>query len=154
MALPSYSASVITAVAKSQQNFTLPSFILGGRNASTYTLDKITTSYTYSVWRSEMFRIGKPFDVMRIVFSVFPGVATNQTIIPVLYFDNAVSNSIGTTINTTNYTAAKTEITLGPKNFASGVRGSQNFFLEFQISGSALAVIGLPIFIDVDEYDV
>jgi hypothetical protein len=229
MTLPTRSASVITAIAKNQQNFTLPSFVIGGRNASTYTLQKITTSYSFSVWRSEIYRIGKPFDVTRITIPVFPKVGTNMTIIPVLYFDNGTLVSTGTTINSTNY-PSKTEIVLTAANFrpslpnnlaydgqtgnftpaltvtggtsgatglivsdsdqgatgtltlsgitgvfvdnelitdtstgsatvnrpnyANGVRGNQNFFLEFQVSGSALATIGLPIFIDLEQFDV
>src|SRR3990167_1778961 len=110
MSLPVQNASLISAIAKSQQNFTLPSFIIGGRNASTYKLMKITTSYSFAVWRSEVYRIGKPFDIVRIILPVFPVIATNMTIIPVLYFDNATLVSTGATINSTNY-SGKTEIT-------------------------------------------
>ena len=151
MALPSYSTSAITALAKAQQNMTLPSYVMGGRNASAYRLEKITTSYSFAVWRSPKYLRGVPFDVMRISFPVYPAVTTNMTIIPVLYFDNATSSSIGTTINSTNYSGA-TEITLRPPNFASGVRGKSDFFLELQFTGSALAVVGLPITIELQTY--
>lgn len=89
---------------------------------------------------------------MRISFPVYPAVTTNMTIIPVLYFDNATSSSTGTTINSTNYSGA-TEITLRPANFSNAIRGKSDFFLELQFSGSALAVVGLPIQIEIQTYD-
>ena len=152
MALPSYSASAITAVARAQQNMTLPQFVFGGRNSSAYRLEKITTTYSFAVWRSPMYRLGVPFDVMRISFPVYPAVTTNMTIIPVLYFDNLASSSTGTTINSTNYSGA-TEITLRPPNFSNTVRGKSNFFLELQFTGSALAVVGLPLIMELEVYD-
>ena len=151
MALPSYSASAITAVARAQQNMTLPQFVFGGRNSSAYRIEKITTSYSFAVWRSEKYLIGVPFDVMRISFSVYPALAANMTIIPVLHFDNATSSSTGTTINSTNY-SGKTHIELRTANFSQAVRGKNDFFLELQFSGSALAVVGLPISIDLETY--
>ena len=151
MALPSYSASAITAVARAQQNMTLPQYVMGGRNASAYRLEKITTSYSFAVFRSPKYIRGVQFDVMRLTFPVYPAVTTNMTIIPVLYFDNATSSSIGTTVNSTNYSGA-IEITMRPQNFASGVRGKNDFFVEFQVSGSALATIGLPIIIEIQTY--
>lgn len=152
MALPSYSQGLISAVKKAPQSFTLPSFVIGGRNASAYRLDKIATTYSFAAWRSEVFRIGVPFDITRLTFSVAPAVTTNMTIIPVLYFDNATGSSIGTTVNSTNY-SGEFEITMRPPNFASGVRGKKDFFLELQFSGSALAVVGLPISIEVETFD-
>src|SRR3990172_4023624 len=116
MTLPSRSASVITAIAKPQQNFTLPQFVFGGRNASAYRVEKITTTYSFAVWRSGVYRVGRKFDVLGIRLSVFPALTTNMTIIPVLYFDNARVASTGTTINSTNY-SGKTEIVLTPADF-------------------------------------
>lgn len=152
MALPSYSQSLITAIAKSQQDFTLPSYIIGGRNSTAYRLMKLGTTYSFSVWRSQVFRIGKNFDVVRIVLQIYPSVSTNTNIIPVLYFDDASSSSTGTTINNTNYASAR-EVALYPQNFSNTVRGKNDFFLELQFDGSALNSVGLPITIDIEELD-
>jgi hypothetical protein len=73
-----------------------------------------------------------------------------MTIIPVLYFDNEDTNSVGTTINNTNYTNSEKLITLRPENFNGSVHGTGNFFLELQFSGSALVAVELPISIDID----
>lgn len=228
MAYPSaYGSSAVTAVARVQQNMTLPQFVIGGRNTSAYRMEKITTSYSFAVWRSPKYRIGVPFDVMRITFPVYPKLAANMTIFPVLYFDNATLTSYGTTINSTNFPNA-TEITLRSTNFmpvlpnslaydgqtgnftadlvltggtsgatativsdtdagttgtliikdivgvfvdnetitdsstgsalvnrpnyANGVRGKSDFFLELQIDGSVLSTIGLPIVIELETY--
>lgn len=227
MTLPTNNASAITAVARVQQNMTLPQFVIGGRNASTYKLDKKTTTYSFAVWRSAMYRLGVPFDITRISFPVYPKMGTNMTIIPVLHFDNGTLISTGTTINSTNFPNA-TEITLRSPNFipalpsnlaydgqtgnftvgltitggtsgatgvivsdtdagstgtlvlsgitgvfvdneiitdtstgsatvnrpnyANGVRGKSNFFLELQFTGSVLITVGLPIIMELEIY--
>jgi hypothetical protein len=154
MALPSYASSVISAVSRVQQNIPVPQFVIGGRNASTYKLFKKTTAYVFSVWRSQVFQIGKNFDVLEIKFPIHPDMTTNMSIIPVLYFDNEDSNSVGTTLNSTNYSNSDRLITLTSKNFTNTVHGRNNFFLELQFTGSALAVVGLPISIDIDVLDI
>lgn len=156
MALPSYNTSLITSVARVQQNIPVPQYVLGGQGGAggtTYGLFKKTTSYVFSVWRSSVYKIGKEFDVMEIKIPLMPDLVANMTITPVLYFDNEDSNSVGTVINSTNYPNSDRLITLTPKNFSGAVRGKNNFFLELQFSGSALSVVQLPISIDVEVVD-
>lgn len=158
MALPTYASSVITAVAKVEQVLPFPAYIMGGQNASTYKLFKKSDTYVFNNWRSPVYQIGKHFDVMEITFSIMPDMATNMSIIPVLYFDNEDTNSIGTTINPTNYPVdlagnAQRLIKLTSKNFGTATNsthGKNNFFLELQFQGSALAVVGLPINIELE----
>src|SRR3990167_9688771 len=150
MALPSYAKSIITAVAKVAQVLPFPQYVIGGQNASTYKLFKKSTTHVFNNWRSPVYQIGKDFDVMEIKFPIIPDMTTNMSIIPVLYFDNENSNSVGTTLNSTNYANSERLITLTGKNFNNTVHGRQNFFLELQFQGSALATVGLPISIDVD----
>jgi len=155
MAYPAaYGESVITAVGKVLQNVTLPQFVFGGINASAQRLQKITTTYSFSVWRSAVYRFESPFDVVRISLTVYPAIAANMTVIPVLYFDDEASSSTGTTINSTNYPNSEREITLTPHNFSNAVRGQKDFFLELQFDGTALATVGLPIIIDVEELEI
>lgn len=150
MALPSYASSIITAVSKVEQNLPFTKFVFGGRNASTYKLFKKSTTHVFNNWRSAVYQIGRDFDVMEIRLPIHPDMTTNMSIIPVLYFDNEDSNSVGTTLNSTNYSNSERLITLTGKNFGNAVHGRQNFFLELQFQGSALAVVGLPITIEVD----
>lgn len=153
MALPTYASSVITAVSKVEQNLPFTKFIMagqGGENEDEFKLFKKSTTYVFNNWRSPVYQIGKDFDIMEIKFPIHPDMTTNMSIIPVLYFDNEDSNSVGTTINSTNYPNSDRLITLTSKNFSNTVHGKQNFFLELQFQGSALAVVGLPISIDID----
>lgn len=150
MAIPTYNSSLITAVAKVDQSLPLPAFVMGGRNTSTYALFKKSTTHVFNMWRSPVYRIGSKFDVMKIEFSLVQDMAANMTIIPVLYFDNEDTNSIGTTINSTNYPNSERLIVLTSKNFANGASGKSNFFLELQFTGTALATVALPINIDLE----
>ena len=153
MALPTYASSLITAVSKVTQNLPAPNFVIGGRNTSTYKLFKKSTTYAFNMWRSPVYRIGSKFDVMKIKFAITPAMTTNMSIIPVLYFDNEASNSIGATINSTNYANSERFIVLTAKNFDNAVRGQDNFFLELQFTGSALAVVKLPISIEIETIE-
>lgn len=154
MALPSYASSVITAIGGIQQNVPFPRFVMGGQNATTYKLFKKSSTYTFNNWRSQVFQIGKNFDVLSIRFAVLPDLTTNMSIIPVLYFDNQSSSSVGTTINSTNFANSLRLIYLTPKDFSNTVHGKHNFFLELQFQGSALAVVELPITIEVDIEEI
>lgn len=153
MALPSYNVSIITAVGKSQQGFAFPKFIMGGKGGSggtTYQLFKQGTSYVFSLFRSEKYKIGQPFKIVSIKIPLSTAVAANMTVIPVLYFDDEASSSVGTTINNTNYTNSEKLILLTPDNFGSNVAGDKNFYLELQMTGSALLAITFPIVIEIE----
>lgn len=154
MSLPSYASSLISVVSRVNQNAPLPQFVMGGRNASTYKLFKKTTTHAFSLFRSPVYQIGSEFDVMDIRFAIMPTLTTSMEIIPVLYFDNESSNSIGTTINSTNYPStgpgAGKLVILTPKEFSNTTHGRNNFFLELQFTGTALAVVELPITIEVE----
>lgn len=157
--LPTYNPSIISALTKVQQNSEFPQFVIGGQGTGgDYALFKKSSTYDFSVWRSPVYNIGRNFDVLEIKFAVIPAITTNITIIPVLYFDNEDSNSIGTTINLTNYPvdgAGNNQklIKLTSKNFGTATNvthGRHNFFLELQFTGTALAVVKLPITIDLE----
>lgn len=135
------------------QGLPVTSFVFGGSDGTTFKLFKKSTTYAFSVYRSRVFNFDHKFDVLAITFPVFPALAANMSIVPVLYFDNESYTSTGTTIDATNYPNKPTLLYLVSKNFPEGVRGDFNFFLELQITGSALATIGLPINIDVEVYD-
>lgn len=152
--LPVYTPSIITAVKKVLQNLPVPQFIMAGYNASTYKLFKKSTSYVFNLWRSPVYQIGQNFDILAIRIPIHPDMTTNMSIIPVLYFDNEDSNSVGTTLNSTNYPNSDRLIYLTPKNFSNTVHGRNNFFLELQFIGSALSVVELPITIDLEVQEL
>lgn len=150
--LPTYNPSIASAVAHIEQGMAFPTFVFGGQGTgSTYKLFKVSTTYGFHVFRTEVYTVGTPFDVIEIQFPVYPGITGSMEIVPKLYFDNEITSSVGTTINTTNYPDEDNMIYLTSKNFSNGAHGNYNFFLEFQITGADLAVVGLPIFITYDS---
>lgn len=154
--LPNYNPSIITAVKSVQQNVPFPQFVMAGRggaSGSTYKLFKKGTTYDFSIWRSPVYKIGQDFDVMGIEFPIIGGVTSNKEIIPVLRFDDERESSTGDIINTTNYPNSEKLIRLTSKNFENTVHGKSNFYLELQSIGTALAVVGLPINIDIETHD-
>ncbi len=151
MALPIYDARLITAINRVQQDINFPQFVVAGRGVGAdYFVSKKDSLYDFTLWRSPVYQIGKNFDIIEIMFSIYPDITTNMSIVPVLYFDNEDSNSVGNTIDSTNYPNSDRLIRLTSKNFANSVHGKNNFFLELQFTGSALAVVELPISIDLE----
>lgn len=159
MSLPTYNPSVITAVSKVKQNAAFSQFIMGGNGGvshSEYALFKKTTTYgnVISMWRSPVYQIGKPFDVLEIKFVLKGGVTNNKHITPTLYFDNSSSSSEGNSISTGTYVSSEKLIKLNAKSFSNVVHGTNNFFFELQFDGIALAVVKLPIEIIIDVHDI
>lgn len=156
MALPTYNPSITTAVLGIQQNLPFPRFVMagvGGASGTTYHLSKKASTYSFNVWRSPVYNIGHDFDVLTIKFAVMPEIGANMSIIPVLYFDNEDSSSVGNTINSTTYPDSDKLIKLTSKNFSNTVHGRNNFFLELQFTGSALVAVELPITIELEVED-
>lgn len=120
--------------------------IIGWSDDSAKGLDKISTTYGVSVWRSEVFRVGAPFTIKKIRIPLAQAVAANMTITPKIYIDDASSSETLTVINNTNYTASERNIVLQ----GNGIDGKHNFFLELRWSGTVLLTVGLPITIEMD----
>lgn len=152
--LPEFSPSIVSAVLRVEQDLAFPRFVLGGQgNVDNYALFKKSNTYAiaeFPIWRSPVYRINQEFDVMTITFPLHFDMTAGVRILPKLYFDDESVTSVGTEINTTNYSNANKLITLTAKNFNNKVHGEANFFLELQFLGSDLAVPGLPITIDLD----
>lgn len=157
MSLPTYHPSIVTSVLGTQQNLAFPRFVIGGvgqDGGTSYSLFKKGTQYRFNVWRSPVYNIGHDFDVLAIKFSVMPRIGANMSIIPVLYFDNEESSSVGTTINNTTYPNSEKLIKLTSKSFGNAVHGRNNFFLELQFTGSALIAVELPLTIELEVEDL
>lgn len=151
---PTYNTSLISAISRVDQNLGFPQFIIGGRGGSTgtdYALFKKSEVYGRTIWRSEVYKIGRDFDVTRIKFNLVTDLEATTEIVPKLYFDNERSSSVGTVIDITNYTRKFIELVAA--NFSGAMHGQHSFFLELQFTGSVLATVALPIFIDVDIKD-
>lgn len=119
--------------------------IVGWKDDSTQGIDKISTTYGVNVWRSETFRIGRPFQLKTIRIPLALAVAANMTLIPKIFLDEQTSSVALQTINNTNYTKSEKNIvqTMKPPTYA--VAGFHNFQLELRWSGTVLLPVSLPI---------
>lgn len=128
-----------------------PNLIIGATDGSNTNLDKRSTTYQTSVYRTKPYEVGSPFDVKSIKIPLSQAVGANMTIVPKIYFDNETSSATGTTINSTNYPDSEKFILLGADNFSNAASGQNSFILEFTISGTSLSTIGLPIEIEIEQ---
>ncbi len=105
-----------------------------------YGIDKLSTTYGVSVWRSQTFKIGKEFEIYDVEIPLSQAIASNMTITPKIYVDNLSANTALRTINATNYPNSDKKV-----NLMTRVIGKQDFVLELRWTGSALLTVGLPI---------
>jgi hypothetical protein len=133
----------VTAVKNVQQSsLSFPKVVMGWRDSGGYGLDKQTTTYTTSIFRTRNFVMGRPGIVKEIRFNVSPAIAANMTITPKLFLDDFTSSSTEglTVVNATNYASSEKTIKYRPDtNF------DNNFVLELRFSGTALVDVKLPI---------
>lgn len=118
--------------------------IIGVRDDSNTVLQQLSSTYGISVWESEVFRVGKPFKIQRIIIPLAQAVAANMTLIPTLYYDERSSSEALTTINSTNFANSERNAIIIP---AQG-EGKHNFSLQLRWSGTALLTVSLPIIIE------
>lgn len=158
IAIATDTASTIYSIAQvmQTQQFEVPKLILGWHETgSTAGLDEYASGNgSDAVYRSNLFMLPKPFriNLIRIPLALSTGgLTTNQTITPVLYFDNFDSARTKTlnTINSTNYPSQK-NVVLIPN---SGATGEQNFMLELTWSGSTGVPLYFPIIIEGEYLD-
>lgn len=150
------SNGVITAVCAAIQGGAFPRFLMGGTDGANTNLDKQSTTYGTHYFRSQIFSIGRKFDVAFIALRFGAAVAANMTLTPKLFFDNETASQAvnsGNIINATNYPNSEKFATLTPDSFDKNTAGVNNFYLELKFSGTALLPIILPIIIAVDISD-
>lgn len=154
--MPVYNPSIVSAMKKVSQNMPFPQFVIGGQgglNEDEYALFKKSDDQIFTIWRSQVYQIGKDFDIKSILFNLVNDIEIRTSITVKLYFDNERESAVAKTINANNYSNDNKLIELTPKNFDRAISGKHNFFMEFQFRGSALAPISLPIFIDLNVYE-
>jgi len=94
-----------------------------------------------------VFKIGKPFQLMRMRICLTNAIASGVTITPTFYTDELSSNVAATTINNTNYPGNK-NIVQRLSNSSTMIKGQHSFILELRWTGSTLAGVTLPIVIE------
>ena len=113
----------------------------GDASALVCGIDKLSTTYGTSIWRSRMERVGSSFQIKEVRIPLAQAMGANQTITMKIYTDDGSTASTLTTINSTNYPNSDRFIKVYPQ----GVFGKNNFFIELTFSGTALATVSLPI---------
>ena len=139
---------LVTAVKNVQQSsFAYPKFVVGWRDATAYGLDSQSTTYGTSVWRSQMFNIGKKFVVKRIRLPLAVAVAANVTITPKIFLDDYSSSSTTglTVINVTNYANSERTVVYTPD-----ISGNHNFCFELRWTGTALLPVLFPLEVETE----
>jgi hypothetical protein len=154
--LPDYNHSLVSCVTRVQQDLGFTQFVMGGVggvNENEYALFKKDEVYTATqIWRSPVYKVGQDFDVVKISFNLVTALTGGTSITPKLYFDNERESAVGTVINMNNF--SQKYIELRTANFQGAVHGQHSFFLELQFTGSALTVISLPLFVEIDTWDI
>lgn len=139
---------IVTAVKQIEQaSMASPRVIIGWRDSSGYGVDKSTTTYATSVWRSRMFNVGKKFAIRMIRIPLGTAVGANMTITPKIFLDDFSSSSTSglTVINNTNYANSERTVQMHPD-----ISGNNSFCLELRFSGTALLPVKFPIVIEFD----
>lgn len=140
-------APLVTAVKYAQnQAMSKVQPIVGWTDGSAKGLDKLSTTYGVSVWRSEVFRVGRNFEIRQLIIQLGASLATNMTIVPKIYVDDESTSYTYKTINSTNFSGRTIE------DFTVA-RGKNDFILELRWSGSVLCPVKLPISILLDVYE-
>ena len=152
----STTASEITAVKVIEQdgfNFQIP--IIGWTTSSTRGIDRQTDDYgrISQIFRSQVYRIGRPFKITKIRVPLCQAVATNMTVVPKVYTDEQSTNYTLTTINSINYPNGERQILFRSDSSSKPLVAKHSFFIEFTWSGTALLTLGLPIIIEYEILD-
>ncbi len=133
--------------------------ILGWRTGTpTYGLDKIVGAGTYaSIFRSQVFHIGKKFTIRRLVIPLSTNVQSGVIITPTIYVDNEATSFAPSSSQACGLLA------ISPTTYSSNERtidqqgltipGEHNFFLELSFTGTTEIAATLPISIEVDVVD-
>jgi hypothetical protein len=120
--------------------------IVGWKDDSAQGLDKSATTYSTSVYRSEVFRIGRPFQIKSMMIPVVQSIGANHAATIKVYLDNGSSSSTVATVNNTNYPNGERNIRVQ----GLGINAQHDFFIEIKTTGSALLTFALPITITID----
>lgn len=124
---------------------------LSGTNGALDAPDFASYQYAPSMWWSQTYKIGQPFKITKIRINLSTAIGANTIITPKIYVDDNIPSTTPTTltvINNTNY-PSKQNIVIRPENLT----GNYAFWLELKWTGSALAVVTLPITIEYELID-
>lgn len=125
-----------------------------GSTGVSHGVDQQQTQYNNapSVWWSQTYRIGQPFNITEIRIPFAQQMAANMTLTAKVYFDDGQASQTFTVINNTSFPSARlANLSVNNNVLNSGAaRGEHSFWLELRWTGSALLTLALPITIELD----
>jgi len=134
-----------------------PQMVIAWRDDTTQGIDQLDTAATkgsaYSSFFQKKIVIGKTFEILEIRVPLTPTLATNMSLIPTIFVDDATSATVTlTTINSTNFSGF--HITFKNPEL-NGARGENNFLFRLNWQGTVELAVPLPIdfIIDIHEDD-
>lgn len=158
------SNQTVSSVKFVQQHQTgaVPRVVIGWGDDSNKGLDKFSTTATQdSFWRSQVFNIGRKFQITKIRIPL--GAAVDDSgisITPVIHVDDETANFTLPAINTTNFTSSDFNIVYRSPGMAESSssgelnpRGEHNFLLELRFAGTAVRSVVFPLTIELETID-
>lgn len=116
--------------------------IVAWKDSARKGIDKIGTTYSTNVWRSQVYPLGQKGIIKNIRIPFAVKIAANMTVTVKVYIDDASSNTTVKIINNTNCSDTERFVNIDPN-----IVFDNNFFIELTWSGTALFPIALPIII-------
>lgn len=102
-------------------------------------------------WYSQLYKIGQPFKITKISFSLAKALESGQQVTFVLLRDNSFTNSKSfSTILTPFNTAGTRRVALRPENFTA----DNTFYFYILFGGTVISAVELPIIIEYELLDV
>lgn len=150
----SYSTSggLITSLAIASQgtlDFETP--IIGWGDSTNTGIDYQAQNYSIvgPRWRSQVYRIGRPFKITKLRLPLLQAMAANQSLVATFVVDEESTSYAQENINNLNYPDSDRNIVLRPTN----ATGKHDFYLQLDWGGTALTAVGLPIEIEFETID-
>lgn len=103
-----------------------------------------------SLFWSQLFKIGSPFKITRIIIPLDTVLGTGNSVIPTIYMDNGTRTKTLTTISSANFGSNTKIISIRPEDCA----GDYNFYLELRWTGNQAIAVSLPITIEYELKDI
>lgn len=139
--------SIITSVLYQQKDGEEP--LIGWGDGTNYGIDRNTrTTFNPALWRSEVFKLDKPFRLISYEFPLTDAVAANMTITPTIYTNGGNTSTALKAIDSTNFPNSEKKVTI-----FQDVKGETDFFLSLAWSGTAGLGVSFPIIIEGETYE-
>ena len=141
---------ICTALKAVQQGAVTQRLVIGSGDGSGYQIDRYSTTATYdSIWCSQIYTIGSKFTIEKIRIPLGAALVSGMSLVVKIVVDDGITTTTLTTINSTNYSGRK--VIFNQQEIAT--IGENNFYLQFEWSGTTKLPVLLPIEIVVDIYE-